>query len=295
MAVLALFGISFFPLYTYSPEDRPQASLSWLLLFSLALLSLLSGLGWFFFTAATMADSPALDGETLRAVGSETRFGTVWTVHLALALLVLIAALTFWERNRQRGARLLTVLSALTLASLAGVGHTEAQQGVGFAVNTIADGAHLLAAGAWLGGLAALLGLLTLPARNDEWPDIHCLVTVLKRFSGMGYAAVATLVASGLVNSFYLAGSVSNVLTTPYGQLLLLKLAAFGAMLTLAAGNRFWLMPRLGTQMTSSRAPSKILRRLRLHVAGELLLGLGVLWIVSVLGTMQPASNGMPV
>jgi len=37
----------------------------------------------------------------------------------------------------------------------------------------------------------------------------------------MGYVAVATLIASGLVNSWFLVGSVSGLLETLYGQILL--------------------------------------------------------------------------
>jgi putative copper resistance protein D len=44
-----------------------------------------------------------------------------------------------------------------------------------------------------------------------------------------------------------LVGSVSNLLKTLYGQILLGKLAFFAAMLALAAANtnRFWLVPRM--------------------------------------------------
>jgi copper resistance protein D len=113
---------------------------------------------------------------------------------------------------------------------------------------------------------------------------------ILLRFSSMGYVAVATLVASGLINSWFLVGSVSSLLTTLYGQILLAKLGLFGAMLALAAANRFWLVPRMiETRAGASRDPSVWLGRLRYHVLGEQFLGLLVLLAVSVLGTMRPA------
>jgi putative copper resistance protein D len=106
----------------------------------------------------------------------------------------------------------------------------------------------------------------------------------------MGYAAVATLVASGLINSWFLVGSVSSLLTTLYGQILLAKVAFFAAMLALAAANRFWLVPRMiETRMGASGEPAVWLARLRYHVLGEQFLGLMVLLAVSVLGTMRPA------
>jgi putative copper export protein len=42
------------------------------------------------------------------------------------------------------------------IASLAGVGHTRIEEGWAAVLHVTADAAHLLAAGAWLGGLAPL-------------------------------------------------------------------------------------------------------------------------------------------
>jgi putative copper resistance protein D len=156
-------------------------------------------------------------------------------------------------------------------------------------VHVGSDAAHLLAAGAWLGGLVPL-GFILLDYSRGQGEPIDNVDRILLRFSSMGYAAVATLVASGLINSWFLVGAVSSLLTTLYGQILLAKLGLFGAMLALAAANRFWLVPRMiETRAGASRDPSVWLGRLRYHVLGEQFLGLLVLLAVSVLGTMRPA------
>jgi putative copper export protein len=60
-----------------------------------------------------------------------------------------------------------------------------------------------------------------------------------------------------LINSWFLVGSVSSLLTTLYGQILLAKVAFFAAMLALAAANRFWLVPRMiETRMGVSGEPA---------------------------------------
>ncbi len=151
------------------------------------------------------------------------------------------------------------------------------------------DAAHLLAAGAWLGGLAPL-GFILLDYSVSDGEPIDDVDRILLRFSSMGYVAVATLVASGLINSRFLVGSVSSLLTTLYGQILFAKLGLFAAMLALAAANRFWLVPRMiETRAGAPGDPSVWLGRLRYHVLGEQFLGLMVLLAVSVLGTMRPA------
>jgi copper resistance protein D len=114
---------------------------------------------------------------------------------------------------------------------------------------------------------------------------------ILLRFSGMGYIAVAMLAGSGLVNCWYLVGRFTALLTTQYGQLLLAKLVIFAGMLLLALMNRFWLVPSMNRARADGAGLSVWTDRLRNHVLGEQLLGLMILLIVSVLGTIRPAAG----
>jgi putative copper resistance protein D len=80
------------------------------------------------------------------------------------------------------------------------------------------------------------------------------------------------------------------LLDTPYGQILLGKLALFGGMLALAVANRFWLVPSMGRiRADAVEGLTRSSARLRNHVLGEQVLGWMVLLAVSILGTMQPA------
>jgi putative copper resistance protein D len=56
-------------------------------------------------------------------------------------------------------------------------------------------------------------------------------------FSRVGVASVA-LICSGIVNAWIRVGSFRALLVTDYGQLLLLKLAVFAAMVAFATINR---------------------------------------------------------
>jgi putative copper resistance protein D len=290
--VMALFGLALFPLYAYpSRVGKAPARLSrWLrvMLRMATPLALLSGIAWGLFTVANMtgALSAAVDPDTLWSVFRETGFGQVWMARLVLivALLAPIRGLI----NPGRPEWVTAGISAVVLVSLAGVGHTQVNEGTMRLIHMSADAVHLLAAGAWLGGLLPLAYVLTVGRRSPTPEDTAETSITLLRFSGMGSAAVALLVGSGLINAWFLVGSLSALMGTAYGQLLVTKLCLFAGMLALAALNRFWLVPSL-VKAKPFGQPARWLLRLRWHVLGEQVLGLIIVLSVSMLGTMQPA------
>jgi copper resistance protein D len=247
VAVTTLAGVSFFPLYAYA-DAEPVVLLRWRqgVLVAAAVAALLSGILWFVFAVANMSGTLAdvADREVLWTVLNETTFGRAWTARLILSIIMVGL---FWNRVVSKpGPRrdlIPPVLSAVLLISLAGVGHSQIEEGVAGIIHVVSDAAHLLAAGAWLGGLVPLGYLLLLRERGRRARSD--LDGILLRFSGMGYIAVATLIGSGLVNGWFLIGNVSGLFATPYGQLLIAKLVLFAGMLALAVSNRFWIVPAL--------------------------------------------------
>lgn len=292
VASTTLAGAAFFPLYAYAGAE-PETLGRWrskVLLWS-AVLAVISGLGWFVFAVANMSGAVAdvADPEVLASVLRDTGFGVVWTARMILAVATVAAAL-LWSRSKEGQDLLMSLLAAGLLASLAGAGHSQIEEGWAGVLHVAADAAHLLAAGAWLGGLAPLGFILLGYAGTRTGPGAIDVDGVLMRFSGMGYAAVATLVGTGLVNSWLLVGSVSSLLHSTYGQILMAKLAFFAGMLALAAANRFWLVPALKASERGGAGACDVWRRkLRTHVLSEQGLGLLVLLSVSILGTIRPA------
>jgi putative copper resistance protein D len=295
-AVLTLFGISLFPLYTYpgrasGPPARMNRRLR-LAVSSAAFAALLSGCFWFTCVVANMAGtlSGVLNWDTLWSVLSETSFGKVSIARFLLVMIILGRAAIRVTLPTQYPDRLTVALSAALLASLAGVGHTLIHEGITWIIHLSADGLHLLAAGAWLGGLVSLFYLVATALRTSSPDDDVEASNAALRFSSMGYVAVATIVASGLLNAWLLVGSFANLITTPYGQLLIVKLCLFGGTLALAALNRFWLVPSL-IRDNKPRGSAAGLFKLRGHILGEQALGLLIILIVSAIGTMEPAMN----
>jgi copper resistance protein D len=293
-AVTTLAGVSFFPQYAYS-DAEPIVLRRWRqgVLLAAAIAALLGAVLWFVFSVANMSGTLAdvADREVLWTVMTETTFGSVWTGRLVLSI-IMVGLL--WKRVVSKfGPRRDSITPALAeglLISLAGVGHSQIEEGIEGIIHVVSDAVHLLAAGAWLGGLVPLGYIVMLhgrkwgPAQKNELNDI------LLRFSGMGYVAVAALIGSGLLNGWFLIGNASGLFSTPYGQLLIVKLVLFAGMLALAVSNRFWIVPSLTKARTDDPDGSTAwTARLRNHVLGEQFLGLMVLLVVSVLGTMRPA------
>ena len=252
--------------------------------------SIASGAAWLAAQAAVMSGVPvgqAMNRETLGLVLGNTVFGHVWVLRLGL-IVVLVAVLFALKRSagdprRSRLAIVAAVIAAAYLGSLAWAGHAVAGAELGDFDQIIADVAHLLAAGAWLGALPALVGLLA----STHAPDAVAQAT--RRYSNLGMASVCVLVVSGLINAWYQVGGVPQLIGTEYGRLLLAKLGLFAAILGLAVINRGHLTPRL------AGGDRGALRSLRRNAVLEIAAGIGVVIIVGVLGVTVPGAHQAPV
>jgi len=243
-------------------------------------VTILSGAAWLVLLAsdilaASLADVCLHGG--IWPVLFDTRFGLIWCARLALALL--LGVLIHWPATRDwqvAAAACLTALPAL-------VGHAGATPGPAGDVHLVSDMVHLLAAAAWLGGLPAFAWLVWQARRTKKpaWSDFAIRST--RRFSVVGVLSVAALLASGLINSWYLLGDPRDLVSTDYGRLVAFKIGLFVAMVGIATANRFYLMPRL------PGAPA--LRALQRNSLAETALGICVLLFVGMLGTLPPAAH----
>jgi copper resistance protein D len=155
----------------------------------------------------------------------------------------------------------------------------------------LADFLHLVAAAAWVGALVPLALVLGAEASSDD-ASFAIAREATRRFSTLGIVSVGTLVVTGAVNTWMLAGSVAALIGTDYGQLLLLKIlkiAFFTLMLSIAAVNRLRLTPQLVRATADASARRDAVRQLRRNSLIEASVGAIVIFIVGILGTLPPA------
>jgi putative copper resistance protein D len=301
-ATLMAAGIVFFIVFVGAPsfragDDKHACSALRRQLSLIALLSLtvtvISGAAWLVLTAASISDQPptqVFSGGVAWTVLSQTSFGWDWMVRLLLACLL---AVTFVPLLSGRDTMLLTGTAAVMLAAtlagtLAWAGHAAGGLGAEGIIHPAADFLHLIAAVAWVGTLIPLA--LLLGAVGGNAGSLAIARTATLRFSTLGLVSVTTLLVTGSINTWYLAGSVPALVGTPYGQLLLAKVALFFGMVAIAALNRLRFTPRLVHSASKTEARNA-LRQLRRNAAIEMLAGAAIICIVAVLGTEPPASH----
>ena len=201
VAGAALFGSPLFALYSGSgaASQRLKSVLAGMAVLALAA----TGVALIGQTGQMAGDPRAgFDPSTLHDVLTGSGFGMSIIVRTLEGLLALAALL-----QMRAGPRLwatTTAAGATALAALAWGGHGAADSGAAGLIHTAADVIHLLAAGVWLGALLCLaLLLFARPPRAQALADLH---RALHGFSGVGSAAVAAILASGLVNAWFLVG-----------------------------------------------------------------------------------------
>lgn len=277
---------------------RPLRRLAWA---SLG-IALVSGAAWLALEAASMSGHSILDALTGGALATtlmDTQFGGATWARL-IAFVAIAAGLDLRRRGGARPAACLDAALAgfgvVAVASIAWTGHAGASEGLIGSFQLADDALHLLAAGAWLGSLIPLALLLGHARKKGDPGWATTAREATRRFSIVGIVSVATLLVTGIVNTWFLSGSIPALVGTEYGRLLLLKIGLFLAMVGVAAVNRVRLTPRLShvPRGSKARANADALRRLARNCLIEIGLGMGVLLAVGALGTLPPGLHAEP-
>jgi putative copper export protein/mono/diheme cytochrome c family protein len=281
-ATMSVFGAAIFRLIVAPPAllgdaDATRRSLTRLIRISLAVAIIAAGV-WLPLQAAEVAGEDGILA-AIPILALEMQFG--WLLIARLGLLVLAAAI-FGNGRRWWQYVGAALLAGCAVVLQAGLGHGASMGGsMGWEL-TIVEALHLLAAGAWLGGL---IPLYIVVSGTEAAPSL----TTVRRFSLLGTICVVVLAGTILIQGWVLIGGVPALIGTDYGLVALAKLALFLVLLGFAAINRFRHTPWL----TSANGPD-VRRRLLRSVAGETLVGVLVILAAGILLTLAPAIHQQP-
>ena len=198
-------------------------------------------------TLSDLTARPLPEALTLGAVAELASFGPGELLLLSAAGSALGAGAAWWAAHRltrssgfaTRSVLLVGVLAAALIPWALG-GHTT-QAGQDIAASALI--VHVLAAGAWMGGLAIMI----LHVRGD------LLLTVLPRFSTLALWSWLAIGVSGVITGWLRVGAFSDLWTSGYGRLLLVKLLALGTLGMFGAWHRRRLTAGLRTLSIGQR------------------------------------------
>lgn len=152
----------------------------------------------------------SLDPTIVWSLLSQTTLGQVILIQVILVGLV---ALLAWA-SRGRISLVVVWLLAMSAAFMPGfAGHSSI--GSGHTAATVSLGVHLVAVGLWVGGVVALAGLVSVDVRQAD--------AAIRRFSGVALVCVILMAETGLLNAATRMASLSEVVTSQYGAIVLAK------------------------------------------------------------------------
>ncbi|MBB5870123.1 copper transport protein [Allocatelliglobosispora scoriae] len=221
------------------------------------------GLVGFSSLAALFLQAPYTNGTSLGGVTTgdltdvlgET-FGTV--LLLRLGVLVISAIVLNATLKRDAPARsdlmILAILGAVGAATWPLVGHPAASPVP--TITIVVDAIHLASMALWIGGLV-MLGFFLLPRnRGADDRELGAILPVWSRWAGL---AVSSLLLAGVVQALIEVGTVSALVDTTYGRLLLVKAGLVAIVLAVAFASR--------TLVVRSGSPSTLRRNVLIEVA----------------------------
>lgn len=215
-----------------------------------------------------------------------TDYGRRWLVETTL-LVALLASVVLVVRGR-RPRRVLSAAAALlavavTVAAAVG-GHTGGDSAP-TTFGVLLRSTHLLAVDLWAGGLAALvlvaISLRRRPAGEVQAGTLHALATGYARWAA---PAFAVLVITGLVLAGAEVATVTALLSTAYGLILVAKVGLVGVVAVVAARHRGLL-----TRRTRQGGDHRLASRLRLSLPVEAGLAMFIVVLAAALASSPPA------
>jgi copper transport protein len=223
-----------------------------------------------------------------------TPIGQITAAKLGVTVLLVGALVSYWWGSGRRTWcwALALVFVVLLLVSDAFVSHSAATpvwRGLALGAELV----HLLGVALWVGGLgyfATLFWWSTLrePSAASE------LAWAIPAFSILAVGSVGLLTMSGLYLTLLHVSSPDQLLSTPYGRILLAKLCVVGPMVALGGYHQFIVHPRIVASLDRSRRDANPnSQRFRQTLRIEALLGLLAVLLAAFLGSTSPPSSSL--
>lgn len=205
---------------------------------------------------------------------AKTRFGYAFVTMTLVFALVLALIYLSWLLDRVEPLVPAFALAIVFAGGLSVSGHDAVDPGSSWKTE-IADWLHLSAASLWIGALATMALLLWTGA-----PELR--KAAFMRFSRLATVLIAVVLGAGVYLAIVRLPNVSDLWTSGYGRVLLVKIGLVSFALLWGAFHHFVVAPAL------ERADTGFLGRIGRSLAGESMVGMAVLLVAAILVDSRP-------
>ncbi|MFN8597100.1 MAG: copper resistance protein CopC [Anaerolineae bacterium] len=252
----------------------------------------LAGLG----AIITLISQSALNDSTIFAwLG--TRVGRVWIGRAATLIAIGVLTEDFAAAGRGKLLPNLAViwLSAQLLFLTSLTSHSAAVTEPPL-IPFVTDFIHLISTSIWVGGLAQLAFVVPFVAKSlgDEDRAWLWLKSVI-HFSTVAALALGAVLITGTYLSLLHVGDWAALISTAYGQALLIKLALAGVAMLIGAYNLIVTKPQLDRAIDQPDQAPRVQTRFRRVVAAEAITAVLVLAAAGILTNLPRSKDPQPI
>lgn len=137
------------------------------------------------------------------------------------------------------------------------------------------DVLHLVAGAVWFAGIVLLsVALPDAWAGEDDHARLQVLSPTVRHFSHVAMVAIGVVLVTGVVGTILHVAHPGDLVETPYGRTLAVKIAFFGLILALGGFNHFVIRKRFETALEKAETAGRATTTFRKAIAAELAIGL---------------------
>lgn len=217
--------------------------------------------------------------ETSALDALQTTFGNTWIVRMTFTVALLVAwfVMEKFKKLSIKSQIPLLILSMALIGTTTLMGHGTASEQPSAVV---LDYIHNFVSAVWIGGLIFLAFTLlpSISSLEEEKREKWSLV-VIPKFSVMIIIAIGFVIISGPLLLYLLEDSLTAIIESTYGKLIILKIAIASVMVIMGGYHQFGIQRKAESDIKSYPVNKKLRRSLKVEAS----LGIALLAIVALL------------
>ncbi len=210
-----------------------------------------------------------------------TNWGIAWRTQMACAVVICLVLLL--QRTLKAFAWWFSIALVVTIAFATSLTSHAGSSEVLRTFGVINDASHVLAIGCWLGGLFWMIAV-ALPTLAGVEHRTKRTTAIVHAFSKIALWCVGVMLFSGVVSTYFRVGSIGNLVSSTYGQTLIIKLLLVAGVAGVGYYNWRTLRPALGNE----GGPDALRKSARMELAVAILV---IIATAALVGLPLPGSS----